>query len=108
MEGSLRTMPRPWANTQVFAVPRSMAMSLENIAAIFMVMSRRTARSVPSPFAGNTHNLVIPSGGGITKRSRSHEFVTDGAGGTNERSVNSVESCMADTYWESIKAEGSA
>ena len=29
MEGSLVTMPLPRANTQVFAVPRSMARSLE-------------------------------------------------------------------------------
>src|SRR5881394_1734563 len=30
MEGSLTTMPRPFAYTRVFAVPRSMARSLEN------------------------------------------------------------------------------
>src|ERR1051326_8262031 len=32
MEGSLRTMPRPRANTQVLAVPRSIARSFEKIA----------------------------------------------------------------------------
>src|SRR5579872_1204591 len=31
MEGSLTTMPLPAANTRVFAVPRSMARSLENM-----------------------------------------------------------------------------
>jgi hypothetical protein len=29
MEGSLTMMPLPWAKTRVFAVPRSMARSLE-------------------------------------------------------------------------------
>jgi hypothetical protein len=40
-------MPRPWANTQVFAVPRSMAMSVENMEAMLMVMPARTAQIVP-------------------------------------------------------------
>ena len=31
IEGSLRTMPRPWAKTQVLAVPRSMAMSVAKL-----------------------------------------------------------------------------
>ena len=31
IEGSLNTIPLPRANTQVFAVPRSIARSLENI-----------------------------------------------------------------------------
>jgi hypothetical protein len=46
IDGSLRTMPRPWAKTQVLAVPRSIARSVENMEAKLMVYARqRTIRS---------------------------------------------------------------
>src|SRR5260221_8147313 len=40
IDGSLRTMPRPWAKTQVLAVPRSMARSLAKRDMTFMECAR--------------------------------------------------------------------
>src|SRR4051812_11191894 len=47
MDGSLRTMPRPWAKTQVFAVPRSIAMSVEKTEAGFMDVLARSHDPFP-------------------------------------------------------------
>src|ERR1700712_2089465 len=44
MEGSLTMMPLPWAKTRVFAVPRSMARSLEKSEKIDRMLLKRGER----------------------------------------------------------------
>ena len=60
IDGSLRTMPRPWANTQVLAVPRSMARSLVKAEKMFMSVAGPSACFVPvSADAGSTDRAHI-------------------------------------------------
>ncbi len=68
IDGSLRTMPRPWAKTQVLAVPRSMARSLVKTDMTLMGCAR-AHRMICSP--SHHHGMLA-----ITQSAKSARYRT--------------------------------
>src|SRR6185503_18717903 len=65
IEGSLTTMPLPRAYTQVLAVPRSMARSLENRESIERRLTKTPSGADDGLFIGGNRarlNTVLPAG----------------------------------------------